>query len=740
MVAEEETENAEPTGKKNRRDAGISTPSLVTGKVAAVVCLFEGLTNNVHGGRDEKCEGVSHDKFQVSSDSDGRATVSEEPQHSTSSDVPGLERCAEPECSPRLVPPDSGPDAPAPRDISSPSLQTVGDARGVQADRSLKDDDYCTPRLTRCEGHTVVAETTCEAVDQGEFLSAGRAQGIESVIVDVLSPSVRLDVTYIEAEEAASPDERLPSALSHDCLGLLEGTVLDVRQGDSRGEVYGVDMTATDMATAGMAAADGKCTLLSFVGQDPSPLQPSGNDSSNTTDEVAPFDLTNDEQSWERERDVSAGERQSPRDEELSGVYVGGGNSPTDSILRGARTPGSLSRVRNNSMASEASVHSGSFARWAGSSARDGSSECENRSPSVDDLGERDTESPDVVLRGSMSPGPDIKPRGPASDRGSWDTDTLGRRCRSGGRDDGLVFAMQQSQDSNFGDRTFGSTLSPAIGAFGIDAADALSPLHAKPLFVDDLDGIKNGGSEGFSDGGLSPSVSARSNSTLGLDPTFFSRREQSTPVAKESSRTPKSSWLSDSKALSATTPMGQAGGNGSKDFASPTSSLREPFAQRQNEQRHRGFVQQPTTPERYPLLPDSRIELRDERSPPGRNDITSPAASGGVAGEGPRDESFLDSAQSLDCPSNDRDEQVSIGSFSESEIGGDSFRDEREGGKGEYEGDADVSLIEGTPRQRGVGCGENLAGFYAPLSVRRSSNNFLFETVLPFANIVVMT
>lgn len=188
--------------------------------------------------------------------------------------------------------------------------------------------------------------------------------------------------------------------------------------------------------------------------------------------------------------------------------------------------------------------------------------------------------------------------------------------------------------------------------------------------------------------------------------------------------RTPDASWLSDSKALSATTPMGQVGGNVSKEFASPASSLREPLAQRRKGQRHQASVQHPMTPERRLLVSDSRTELRDERSPPGRYGYTSPPASGGAVGEDPRSESFLDTAQSLAGGSNDRDDQVSIGSFSESEIGGDSFRDETEGGKGRFEGDAEVSLVEGTPRQRGVGSGESLAGFYAPLPVNCCSMN----------------
>ncbi|CAM9914668.1 unnamed protein product, partial [Laminaria digitata] len=201
-------------------------------------------------------------------------------------------------------------------------------------------------------------------------------------------------------------------------------------------------------------------------------------------------------------------------------------------------------------------------------------------------------------------------------------------------------------------------------------------------------------------------------------------RQEQSIVAPNEASeetnatRTPNSPWFSDSKSLSAPTPMGQAGGIGSRDSVSPTSSLREPLAHRRKEQRHQVSVRQQGTPERHPLVPDSRTELRDERSPPGRDGNTSPAASGGIVGEYPRDESFLDTAQPLDGDRSDHGEQVSIGSFSESEVGGDSFRDESEGDKGRYEGDADVSLVEGTPRQRGVGSGENLAGFYAPLPV----------------------
>ena len=287
-----------------------------------------------------------------------------------------------------------------------------------------------------------------------------------------------------------------------------------------------------------------------------------------------------------------------------------------------------------------------------------------------------------------------------------------------------MSFAMQQSQDSQFGDRTFGSTLSPAIGGFGVHAADALSPLLAKPLFVDELDDIGNSGSEGFSDGGLSHGVSARLDSTVEQEPTFSSGHGQSIVVPNQVSeethpRTPDLSWLSDSKALSATTPMEQAGGKGSKDFTLPTSSLREPLAQRGEEQRHEVSVRQPMTPERHPVVPNPRTELRDERSPPGCYCNTSPAASGNVVGEDQRDESFLDTAQSSGDDRSDHDEQVSIGSFSESEIGGDSFKDGSEEGKCRHEGDADVSLIEGTPRQRGVGSGENLAGFYAPLPVR---------------------
>lgn len=744
MATKEETGKAETAAaKQNRRDAGISTPSLVAGKVAAVVCLFEGLTANIGGRRDEKNEGLSHDKLQASGNRDGRTTVSEKSRCPASPVVPELEGCVDEECSPRLVPLDSGLDAPVPHDSSSPYLQTVGDAKGPQTDRSLNDDDCCTARMARCEGH---AETPIEQGGNGEQCpSAGEARGAESVLAaDVLSPSALLDVTCIEAEEGASPEEQLPSALSQDCSGLLEGAVLGVRQGNSRGDLSGVGMTAADMGAAGieaaaMEAADGECTLLSDVGQDLIPLEPSDDDYNGAAGEVAPFDLTNDQQSWEGERDVPAGGSQSPRGEDFSGTDGGGGNSPSDSILSGPPTPGSMSRVRDNSMGSPASVHSGAFARFSSRSPREGSSECGNRPLSVDDIGENGGESPDVVLRGSMSPGPDNRPGGPASGRGSWGTGALGRRCRGDGRDEGsLGFAMQQSQDSQFGDRMFGSTLSPAIGGFGVDAADALSPLLAKPLFVDDLDDIENGGSEGFSDGGLSPSVSARSDSTVERNPTFLSRQEQSIVAPNEASeetnapRTPNSPWFSDSKSLSAPTPMGQAGGIGSRDSVSPTSSLREPLAHRRKEQRHQVSVRQQGTPERHPLVPDSRTELRDERSPPGRYGNTSPAASGGVVGEYPRDESFLDTAQSLDGDRSDHGEQVSIGSFSESEVGGDSFRDEREGDKGRYEGDADVSLVEGTPRQRGVGSGENLAGFYAPLPVRSYSMSLISETVLP--------
>ncbi|CAM9914601.1 unnamed protein product, partial [Laminaria digitata] len=306
VATKEETGKAETAAaKQNRRDAGISTPSLVAGKVAAVVCLFEGLTANIGGRRDEKNEGLSHDKLQASGNRDGRTTVSEKSRCPASPVVPELEGCVDEECSPRLVPLDSGLDAPVPHDSSSPYLQTVGDAKGPQTDRSLNDDDCCTARMARCEGH---AETPIEQGGNREQCpSAGEALGAESVLAaDVLSPSALLDVTCIEAEEGASPEEQLPSALSQDCSGLLEGTVLGVRQGSSRGDLSGVGMTAADMGAAGieaaaMEAADGEGTLLSDVGQDLSPLEPSDDDYNGAAGEVAPFDLTNDQQSWEGE-------------------------------------------------------------------------------------------------------------------------------------------------------------------------------------------------------------------------------------------------------------------------------------------------------------------------------------------------------------------------------------------------------------------------------------------------------
>ena len=725
VVAEEETDIVKPAADKQEESvAGTGEPTLTAGKVAAVVCLFENLAENMKGRRDEKHEGLSHDKFQALSTNDERTTISEQPRYPASPFVPGSERYAVSEGSPRLVPLDSGLDAPVAYDHSSPSLQTMLDVKGLQGDGSLHDNDD-TERLRRCDGHAIVAATPSEQEGKGELPSAGDAQGVESVLADVLSPSPRWDVTHIETE-TASLEERQPSAPSQDCLDLLEGTVLDVRQVGSRGDVSGVgmtavDMTAADRSVADMIAADGEGTLLCFADQNLNPLHPSGNCSSNTTDELAPFDLTNDQTSLEHEQGVSAGSNQSPRSEICSDIDGGVESKSTASRLRDSRVSGSLSR--GHSMGSMASADSGTFDPGASGSPRDGLLECRNRPPSQDSGDEHGAESPDVVLRGSVALGSDNSSKGPGSDRGTWGKDALGRRCLSDGRDNDLGFAVQQSQDSPFGNRTFGSTLSPAIGGFGIDAADALSPLLAQPLFVDDLDGVEN---EDYSDGVLSSAVSARSDSTVEEDLKLPLRQNQSMALRNEdpeeiNPRTPNSSRLSGSEGHSATTPMGwRTGEHGSKKSVSPASSVREPLAPRRKEQRHKLSARHPMTPERHSEVPPSRGKFGAERTPPGRCGYTSPATSGGITGEKLRDESFLDTAQSLDGDGGDHGEQVSIGSFSESDIGGDNFRDEDGRREGTYEGDADVSLVEGTPRQRVVGSGETMSGFYAPLPVRR--------------------
>lgn len=393
------------------------------------------------------------------------------------------------------------------------------------------------------------------------------------------------------------------------------------------------------------------------------------------------------------------------------------------------------------------------------------------------------SESPELVRRGSASRYSDgASGEEPSSDRGAWGVEIVHRRSREDALFDSDVdeknLSRMRSMDgvSDGCRQGIGSAVSPDIGGFGeCDGVDALSlsPL-AGPLEADDVEDDAcgeddaGGGGSGWDatpagDGvecGLSPVRSASSESAFDFEhgpsspeqlreAPFFLEDEEEAGDSGDSGDVTLSPEVSRSSRVTHARSEREKGGGpgwGDSDVAvvaddvdgdlesgslmPPPPPRRSSLAKHGYGRRHQELrAEEAFTPPRKPSMPERRRRSGSSNNPrparPALRDRTNGWFNGGDDsrdGKSPSEAPARGHRGGGGKSSAGYNEQASIGSFTESEAGGsrlgDSFRDGC--GWGDKENGDGSSLVEGTPRRRGVGSGkEDLGGYYPPLQVQ---------------------
>ena len=300
----------------------------------------------------------------------------------------------------------------------------------------------------------------------------------------------------------------------------------------------------------------------------------------------------------------------------------------------------------------------------------------------------------------------------PKRDFGADQIHTLGRTLSEGARmdDHGKPCKIMEDNDPNLvppqlevvvstESKTLGSGFSQGIGGFEFEG-DAPSPLAmVESLFVDDV-------VEGRAENGFSP---ARSTSSEGSESTL--EAEEAAPM------------------ISAIETMAEG-----DETRVPGASGREsssPHADKLREGTSNGAMPPPSPPQQgspvsHLALDMQLLEITREPNKlvkrgsilPEECAATSPDAGGVQRRNNLRRESLLRSP----CESNFDEacrENASIDSFSNSEQSPSGFDSDFGRGHRAQGKKADASLVEGTPRRCGRGSKTDLAGFYAPLTVR---------------------
>lgn len=544
------------------------------------------------------------------------------------------------------------------------------------------------------------------------------------LFVDVLSLSARLDVTHIEGGEDSRVDDGAASLWSEEHEDPLGVTVLDAGRCGGDG----------DRAGAG-AMVD---PILGEI--DGSEKSPRGPNSGVCLDDAS--DGLNSPEYTSRRLSCGPMPRVSVKSEEsLSDAGRPGEQTCIDNILDESGPPEAQleqnldARLLDESMAAAASVYAEVFGGGLASPLQPTSEVGDHYAGDDESTLDGIVESPELTRRASAGS------RNPGLDRGTW----RGESDARGG--------LRQSAESNVAEpflgcspigsaeeEPFGSAPSPTIGGFGFMNGEAPSPLaHADSFLPTDGDATGN-----FGGVGLSPPRSTRSDSRVDSGAETPARRDTSAINDSEASGEVTLTPDASSRCLFSPPRKGEpaeceSGG------PMPPPSRRQPLAtlRRDGERRQRKSApcyESPGESGKRRAAPTRVEHLRNSRN----SDISRSSGGGGGFQSGGR-HTASSPAMLHRRTDGTREELISyspasrggsggyaynaepsIGSFSDSNASCSRFGHEDEEGQRAERQEADVSLVEGTPRRRGVGSGEGLAGFYAPLAVRTRARGVL--------------
>lgn len=746
--------------------SGRSAPALLAERMASVLCLDVGVTEVSEGRGDDSVRDVALGKCDVSCSMDSRAGTADEKENSVLPIDSERERCVNPESLLKVELLNTRPCTPVVQALSTQHVSWVHAAgfSGAEVARSIDGSMLSSWR----EELTIVAQTQLQQGDDDERFSTGESPAdmpaemplVGSPVFDVLSPATRLDATHIEEDDNTRTEERLRAETSHENEGLMGVTMLETSQCGNVGGCFGVD-TAADGKGGALFGVNDQCT---------STLRPRRK--LTATAEASCLENEIHRSSWEVERSVSVESARSLPGIGRSRAGGCGANIPDSGDHRESYLYGPDFNGQEHSSVATASVHSEGFDRRSHCS-REPNGEDGKQFQCEGDAEINGTEPPEVVRQGLACGAFDGDWKDPVFDPGSWRTGAGGHGRLRGDVQNDVGNFTAQSLNASVGDRTFGSAPSPAIVGLTIDGSNAPSPLTlAEHTYAGDVGDCQNGGREYPVVGGESPGVgslspvrSMASNSTAERSPGVVdlspvrsmasdSTAERSigvgdlspvrsvasgstagshrtTPVRpkelslndedapEEATRTSNASRFSVFRRESALACGNVGEGIGIKDLRPPPPAPQRPLGKHQKAQIQQVSARQSTTPERHHTLNTRDCAERCSSMPTERLPDKATVTMFDQNETAPGDDLLLDPLRAHSRVAGEYNQQVSIGSFSESEICCSRFGHEGEGVAGDDQKKADASLVEGTPRRRGVGSGEDLAGFYAPLLVR---------------------
>lgn len=549
------------------------------------------------------------------------------------------------------------------------------------------------PPEFRCSDNLIQSGAISPQLQRQQGGGAGLAEGEYremSALSSHLSLSRRLDVTHIDTAVDIGSEEGLPSTPASEFEGMLAVTVLEASQCGTDGDCSegNTDHTGKEHELVGIID---QCIS--------SPASIDRGDRGAMAD-LNLADIAHSRSSWvvaAQQQRLPVEHGQSPS--EISSLRIQVAQLDSDSDTHDK--PMIPTPLRQ-------SKHVGRDLRPPPQRSARVTEEVVDESES----GAGSSESPEVVRRSSL------RSRELDVSRGSWETDggDQGQLRAEGIRDRNVHLSLSQSSIGSAGDRTFGPALSPAIDGFGMDVGDVLSPLALAGSRYAEGDGFDGGGWESPCDAaGSFPARSPRSESKVGFQ-WATPVRDRGPPCVEEESLD-QSTQTPSMPQCSFTSPCGvETGASGAEELMPPPPP-QLPLGYKQSDQQ---FQRQQRSP-RQTATP-GRSQSVEKRSWRHHSKNTSAERYGRMA-EGteslPRDELFDDSPMANGGGTERYYEQASIGSFSESEINHSSVSNCSAERRAQTEVEADISLVEATPRKRSVRPGADLAGFYAPLLVR---------------------
>lgn len=520
----------------------------------------------------------------------------------------------------------------------------------------------------------------------GAGLSEGESREV-SALSSRLSLSRRLDAIHIDTAVDIGSEEGLPSTPASEFEGMLAVTVLEASQ-------CGTDGDCSEGNTDHIGKEH---EFVGIVDQCMSSPASSNRGDRGAIADLSLADIAHSRSSWvaARTQRLPAEHGQSPS--EISSLRIAQLDSDSDTHDRPMiPTPLRQSKHVGRGL--------GPPPQRSARVTEEGVDESESAVGS--------SESPEVVRRSSL------RSRELDVSRGSWETDGCdqGQLRAEGIRDRNAHLSLSQSSIGSEGDRTFGPALSPAIDGFGMDVGDVLSPLALAGSRYAEGDGFDGGGWESPCDAaGWSPARSPRSESKVGSHWATPVRDREPPGVEEES--LDQSTQTPGMPQCSFASPCGvEMGASGAKELMPPPPP-QLPLGYKQSDQQ---FQRQQRSP-RQTATP-GRSQLVEKRPWRYHSKNTSAERYGSMAegaGSRPRDESIHDSPMANGGGTERYYEQASIGSFSESEIHHSTVSNCSAERRAQTEAEADISLVEATPRKRDARPGADLAGFYAPLLVR---------------------